>query len=389
MPVRGYYRVRTGKNSGVVLTSGSGSGKGCGRTLYWVTIGWVVWLYKWLFIGLWKASKWLFQMALILIHKLSVFIENRLSDRGHYWGLKKVKAGVTASLLVLLVGGCWVTNAIGQPGAQIAATQTEAIIPTITVLLTSTPVIPTLKPTSNATTTTAIELTPTLTLPAAVGVSCVPPESERQSATVVKITDGDTIVVELDGQQFSVRYIGVDSPENGSTGYSEAAELNRSLIYGKTVTLVNDTSEVDRYDRLLRYVFVDDVFVNNEMVRLGYASSGSWAPDTACDDQFAKTFQTAKANMLGLWIPTKTAKPYIPPTPTLNTNKSGIVEGAGSSTVAPAPVNNNCDSSYPDVCIAPAPPDLDCKDIPFRRFRVLPPDPHNFDGNHDGVGCEG
>jgi len=49
----------------------------------------------------------------------------------------------------------------------------------------------------------------------------------------------------------------------------------------------------------------------------------------------------------------------------------------------------NCDPSYPDVCIPPPPPDLDCKDITFRRFKVLPPDPQNFDGNHDGVGCEG
>ena len=47
-----------------------------------------------------------------------------------------------------------------------------------------------------------------------------------------------------------------------------------------------------------------------------------------------------------------------------------------------------CDPSYPTVCIPPPPPDLDCKDIPYRRFRVLPPDPHGFDSDHDGIGCE-
>ena len=41
------------------------------------------------------------------------------------------------------------------------------------------------------------------------------------------------------------------------------------------------------------------------------------------------------------------------------------------------------------VCIPPPPPDLDCADIPYRNFRVLPPDPHHFDGDHDGIGCEG
>jgi hypothetical protein len=48
----------------------------------------------------------------------------------------------------------------------------------------------------------------------------------------------------------------------------------------------------------------------------------------------------------------------------------------------------NCDPSYPTVCIPPPPPDLDCGDIPYRNFTVLPPDPHGFDGDHDGVGCE-
>jgi len=51
-------------------------------------------------------------------------------------------------------------------------------------------------------------------------------------------------------------------------------------------------------------------------------------------------------------------------------------------------VRTTCDPSYPTVCIPPPPPDLDCKDIPYRRFRVLSPDPHHFDGDHDGTGCE-
>lgn len=47
-----------------------------------------------------------------------------------------------------------------------------------------------------------------------------------------------------------------------------------------------------------------------------------------------------------------------------------------------------CSPSYPGVCIAPGPPDLDCKDISYRRFQVLSPDPHRFDGDKDGIGCE-
>ena len=51
-------------------------------------------------------------------------------------------------------------------------------------------------------------------------------------------------------------------------------------------------------------------------------------------------------------------------------------------------ITMNCDPSYPDFCIPSPPPDLDCKDIPQKRFTVLQPDPHRFDGDKDGIGCE-
>ncbi len=52
------------------------------------------------------------------------------------------------------------------------------------------------------------------------------------------------------------------------------------------------------------------------------------------------------------------------------------------------PAPSICDPAYPGICIAPAPPDLDCGQIAFKRFTVLAPDPHNFDGDGDGIGCE-
>ena len=48
----------------------------------------------------------------------------------------------------------------------------------------------------------------------------------------------------------------------------------------------------------------------------------------------------------------------------------------------------NCDPSYSTVCIPPYPPDLDCGEIPHRRFTVVSPDPHGFDRDRDGIGCE-
>jgi len=49
---------------------------------------------------------------------------------------------------------------------------------------------------------------------------------------------------------------------------------------------------------------------------------------------------------------------------------------------------NNCDPSYPDVCIPAYPPDLDCGEIRYANFKVLQPDEHGFDGDNDGIGCE-
>ncbi len=62
---------------------------------------------------------------------------------------------------------------------------------------------------------------------------------------------------------------------------------------------------------------------------------------------------------------------------------------SANPTPAPSPGAAGCDSAYPSVCIPPPPPDLDCADVTFRRFTVLPPDPHRFDGDGDGIGCEG
>jgi hypothetical protein len=56
--------------------------------------------------------------------------------------------------------------------------------------------------------------------------------------------------------------------------------------------------------------------------------------------------------------------------------------------IQPTIPNANCSPAYPSVCIPPRPPDLDCGDIPYRRFTVLSPDPHGFDGDSDGMGCE-
>jgi hypothetical protein len=68
------------------------------------------------------------------------------------------------------------------------------------------------------------------------------------------------------------------------------------------------------------------------------------------------------------------------------------LSGGGSPPPPPPPLGGKCAASYSSVCIPPPPPDLNCGDIPYRNFHVrwdvADPDPHHFDGDHDGVGCE-
>lgn len=54
----------------------------------------------------------------------------------------------------------------------------------------------------------------------------------------------------------------------------------------------------------------------------------------------------------------------------------------------PTAAQQNCDASYPTLCIPPGAPDLDCADVDQKNFPVRQPDPHRFDGDKDGVGCE-
>jgi len=87
--------------------------------------------------------------------------------------------------------------------------------------------------------------------------------------------------------------------------------------------------------------------------------------------------------------PTSTATPTPSPSPTPTATATATPM---PPTATPAPPTATprpaCHYSYPTVCIPPPPPDLDCDEIPYRRFTVLPPDPHDFDRDNDGVGCE-
>ncbi|MDD4996385.1 MAG: thermonuclease family protein [Patescibacteria group bacterium] len=123
--------------------------------------------------------------------------------------------------------------------------------------------------------------------------------------TVTGVIDGDTIEVD-DG--VVVRLIGIDAPEQGECYYREAKEMMKELVLGKEIRLEKDISGTDNLDRLLRYVVLpsgnqlaDDTFVNNYMVRYGYARLMTMAPDHKYLSLLTASREQAISNKEGMW----------------------------------------------------------------------------------------
>jgi micrococcal nuclease len=120
---------------------------------------------------------------------------------------------------------------------------------------------------------------------------------------VSRVIDGDT--VELEGGR-RLRYIGMDTAELNQTGAAacfakEAYEKNRELVEGKIVSLEKDVSETDKYGRLLRYVYLDGVMINEKLVKDGFAKVATFPPDVKYMDRFRAAEKFARENNLGLW----------------------------------------------------------------------------------------
>jgi len=158
------------------------------------------------------------------------------------------------------------------------------------------------------------------------------PQEIEPTYLVTKVIDGDTIAIE--GGEV-IRYIGIDTPETVHPSKpqqcfgQEASDKNKELISGKRIRMEKDVSETDRYNRLLRYIWVDDIFVNDYLVRQGYAYAYTYPPDVKYADQFVQAQKEAMKNNRGLWAacPTSTEeKPtetppeeFTPPADTENT----------------------------------------------------------------------
>jgi micrococcal nuclease len=182
------------------------------------------------------------------------------------------------------------------------------------------------------------------------------PRPGWQKARVLHVDDGDTIEVAVNGRTYRVRYIGIDAPELGDLCYTEGTWFNSYLVMsqGKVVYLEKDTSEVDRYDRLLRYVWIigpdQYTMVNAELVAMGYAVAKAYPPDTKYQPFLTQMEQQAQQAGLALCRPT--------PTPTLTTTPTSTPTSkpkTATATSKPVPPTPTTPAGCPQGCVTPPP----------------------------------
>lgn len=140
------------------------------------------------------------------------------------------------------------------------------------------------------------------------------PDALPNTFLVTRVIDGDTIELE-NGER--VRYIGIDTPESVDPRTpiqcfgKEAAKKNEELALNQGVKLEKDITDRDKYGRLLRYVYVNDTFVNLELVKTGYAHAYTYPPDVKYNAQFLAAEKGARMNKQGLWSACQDAKEHI------------------------------------------------------------------------------
>ena len=121
--------------------------------------------------------------------------------------------------------------------------------------------------------------------------------AQAETVSIIRVIDGDTCILE-NGEP--VRYYGINAPEKGDPQFNEATEANNKLVTGKEVRLEPQNPSRDKEDRLLAYVFIDEIFVNEELLRLGCAHIQR--PLAAkYRDRLLRAQEAAREEGLGIW----------------------------------------------------------------------------------------
>ncbi len=138
------------------------------------------------------------------------------------------------------------------------------------------------------------------------------------SASVTKVTDGDTFHIKYDNQAYKVRMLDVDTPESVKSNVepqpfsAEASNLTKELLTGKEVKLIFEKDTADQFDRLLAHVILEDgTYYNALLIQNGFAISTFYSPNTLMKDYFLELQSEAIENKVGFWQLPESKRPFI------------------------------------------------------------------------------
>lgn len=125
---------------------------------------------------------------------------------------------------------------------------------------------------------------------------------------VIRVVDGDTIVIDYEGTDEKVRMIGIDTPESVHPDKEKNTEFGDTVsaftkeqLEGKWVGLELDVQERDQYGRLLAYVYLDDVMYNKTLLENGYAAVSTYPPNVKYVDEFTAIQKKARDDGINMW----------------------------------------------------------------------------------------
>lgn len=212
--------------------------------------------------------------------------------------------------------------------------------------------------------------------------------SENSFYSVVKVVDGDTLSIRKDGQEVTLRLIGIDTPETVHPSKPvecfgrEASHKAKEILSGSEVRIETDTSQgaYDKYDRLLAYVFLKDgTHFNKMMIEEGYAYEYTYNLPYKYQSAFKQAEQEAKISNRGLWAPGACEEKQE------ETKQNSPQQTSGGSNLQNVPTKNQCSENI-----------YNCSDFSthneaqatYEYCGGVANDIHRLDRDKDGKACE-
>jgi micrococcal nuclease len=195
------------------------------------------------------------------------------------------------------------------------------------------------------------------------------------SGPVTNVVDGDTL--DLSGS-VRIRLALVNTPEEGQEGFDSAKKFVEDLCLFKNGEVdIDDGQRQGSFGRDIGVVYCERTNLNEALMNASLATISTEFCDVSefADEIWAASYCSDSST-------TETEIPTV--TETLTTSGAPVTTEAAIITES----SDDCDSFYPDFCVPSPPPNLNCPDISQKRFTVQGSDPHGFDRDNDGIGCE-